>query len=136
MGYVEARYQTQDLEEAGEEYVLSLMNRGFFQNAEKDEFGCITGFRMHNMMYDLAILVIGSKYKMLDTDSAEAGHELNERVCHVSFSKTVENLLPLIGKNKENLQSLLLLHFRSNPSELQLNGLSGFRHLRLSLIHI
>ncbi|KAJ8450751.1 LOW QUALITY PROTEIN: hypothetical protein Cgig2_021223 [Carnegiea gigantea] len=129
LGYVEARYQTQNLEEAGEEYVLSLMNRGFFQNAEKDEFGCITGFRMHDMMYDLAVLVTGSKYKMLDTDSVETGHELNERVRHVSFSKAVENLLPLLRKNKENLQSLLLLHSWSNPSELQLNVLSRFRHL-------
>ncbi|KAJ8442109.1 hypothetical protein Cgig2_007947 [Carnegiea gigantea] len=132
LGYVEAQYRTQNLEEAGEEYVLSLMNRGFFQNAKKDEFGSITGFRMHDMMYDLAVLVTGSKYKMLDTDSVETGHELDERVCHVSFSKAVENLLPLLRKNKENLQSLLLPRPRSNnPIELQLNGLSRFRHLRV-----
>ncbi|KAJ8442108.1 hypothetical protein Cgig2_007946 [Carnegiea gigantea] len=131
LGYVEAQYRTQNLEEAGEENVLSLMNRGFFQNAENDEFRCITGFRMHDMMYDLAVLVTGSKYKMLDTGSVDTGHELDERVCHVSFGKAVENLLPLLPKNKENLQSLLLLHFWSNPSELQLNGLPRLRHLRM-----
>ena len=101
-----------------EEYVLSLMNCGFLQNAKKDEFGCITSFRMRDMMYDLAVLVTGSKYKMLDTDSVETGHELDERVCHVSFSKAVKNLLPSLPKDKENLQSLLLLYSWSNLSEL------------------
>ncbi|KAJ8442122.1 hypothetical protein Cgig2_007960 [Carnegiea gigantea] len=44
---------------------------------------------------------------------------------YVEAHKDVENLLPLLPKNKENLRSLLL-DFWSNPSELQLNGLSRF----------
>ncbi|KAJ8442127.1 hypothetical protein Cgig2_007965 [Carnegiea gigantea] len=136
LGYVEAQYRTQNLEEAGEEYVLSLMNRGFFQDAKKDEFGCITDFRMHDMIYDLVVFVTSSKYNMLDTDSVETGHELDKRVCHVSFSKAAKNLLPLLRKNKDNLQSLLLLQSWSNPSDWQLNGLSRFRHLRMLKIRL
>ncbi|KAJ8450748.1 hypothetical protein Cgig2_021220 [Carnegiea gigantea] len=130
-GYAEERYRTQSLEDAGEEYVLSLMNHGFFQNAKKDEFGCITTFRIHDMMYGLAVLVASSKYKMLDSDCVEIDHELEKRDGHVSFSEKAENLPPLLLEHRENLRSLLPLRFCYSFGELQLRGLSRFQHSRV-----
>ena len=104
LGYIEARNETQSLEDAGEEYVLNLMNCGLFQNAKKD-FGCITNFRMHDFIYDLAVQVAGSKYKRMYFGSTERYHELDERVHHASFSGKVlsisGNLPHLLHKNEE-----------------------------------
>ena len=126
MGYVEARYEKQNLENAREEYVLSLIQWGFLQKVVEDEFGCITSFRMHDLIHDLALFVSGLNYTMVDS------HELEERVGHVSFSEKVVfkgDLPPFLLKTKEELWLLLVLG-SYGPGHLQLKELSRFQCLR------
>lgn len=135
MGYIEARDETQSLEDAGKEYVLNLMNRGFSQNGKKDKFGCIINSRMHDLIYNLAVQVAGSKYKRMYFGSAERYHELDETVRHASFSGKVlsisGNLPHLLHKNEEKLQSLVIRNLRQVNSKVQLNVLLRFRCLRV-----
>ncbi|XP_074319888.1 putative disease resistance protein RGA3 isoform X2 [Silene latifolia] len=81
MGYVEGEYANQSLEEVAEEYVLCLLNRGFFYCNDRNGFKCPTDLRMHDLMHDLVLSIGGLKYKMADSDT----NEFDERVCHVSY---------------------------------------------------
>ncbi|XP_074319938.1 putative disease resistance protein RGA3 [Silene latifolia] len=81
MGYVEAEYANQSLEEVAEGYVLCLLSRGFFHCNNMDGYKCPDFFRMHNLMHDLVLLIAGFKYKMADSNT----DEFDERVCHVSY---------------------------------------------------
>uniref|UniRef100_A0A803MWE9 Disease resistance protein RGA3 n=1 Tax=Chenopodium quinoa TaxID=63459 RepID=A0A803MWE9_CHEQI len=55
--------ENQSLDEAAEDYFQTLLQRGFFQDITKDEWGDIAGCKMHDLMHDLAQEVAGVKYK-------------------------------------------------------------------------
>ncbi|XP_068498997.1 disease resistance protein RGA2-like [Phaseolus vulgaris] len=46
-----------DVEDVGDDVCNELYRRSFFQDIERDEFGNLTGFKMHNIVFDFARLV-------------------------------------------------------------------------------
>ncbi|CAO2838561.1 unnamed protein product [Amaranthus hypochondriacus] len=84
LGYVEPQYRNQTLEEAGEAYMLSLINSSFFIVKWHSWTSCCR-FMMHDVMHDLVLSIAGFKYKMANS----ATNEFDERVHHVSFGGTM-----------------------------------------------
>ncbi|XP_056686648.1 putative disease resistance protein RGA3 [Spinacia oleracea] len=53
------KHEDHSLEELAEEYFFILMQRCFFQDIKKDEWGGISSCKMHDLMHDLAQQVAG-----------------------------------------------------------------------------
>ena len=78
-----------DAEEVGNDVWNELYRRSFFQDIETDEFGNLTGFRMHNLVADLAIFV-AKDVKCLG-DSTE-----------IHWSNTINHLSDYRGRTEFN----------------------------------
>ncbi|XP_050211462.1 putative disease resistance protein RGA1 [Mercurialis annua] len=60
-GYIKLTDSKEYYENVGNEYFKELMWRSFFQEVTEDSFGDIEFCRMHDLMYDLAVLVAGDE---------------------------------------------------------------------------
>ncbi|KAK2992845.1 hypothetical protein RJ640_019327 [Escallonia rubra] len=81
LGLLGSRYQLEEGEDIGKRYITELCSRSFFQDAYNSRLDCI--FRMHDLMHDLALSVIGSESLALTKDSPMVP---NQKVRHVYFS--------------------------------------------------
>uniref|UniRef100_A0A803LU61 NB-ARC domain-containing protein n=1 Tax=Chenopodium quinoa TaxID=63459 RepID=A0A803LU61_CHEQI len=80
--------ENQSLDEAAEDYFQTLLQRGFFQDIRKDEWGAITYCKMHDLMHDLAQEVAGVKFKLANL----AESKLNGKILHLSFGHHLSSL--------------------------------------------
>ncbi|XP_021843063.2 putative disease resistance protein RGA1 [Spinacia oleracea] len=85
--YVEPKYGSQSLEEAGEEYMISLINVGFFSFSMRDDTDYAQGTIMHDVMFELVLSLAGFKYKVADSNT----DKIDERVRHLSICKVAED---------------------------------------------
>ncbi|XP_030963292.1 putative disease resistance protein RGA3 [Quercus lobata] len=67
--------------DVGDEYFMDLFWRSFFHEVEKDELGNISKFKIHDLMHDLAIQVIGSDCTTINSKVKV----IKEKTRHVSF---------------------------------------------------
>ncbi|XP_050210306.1 putative disease resistance protein RGA4 [Mercurialis annua] len=79
-GYIKSSDPSQCLEDVGFEYFNDLLWRSFFQEVEKDHFGNITICRIHDLLHDLCVSVVGS---INDYSSSNVKHVSN-RTRHAS----------------------------------------------------
>ncbi|XP_074264693.1 disease resistance protein RGA2-like isoform X2 [Silene latifolia] len=64
-GFVIPENETQSFKDLGDEYVMLLLQRCFFQNITRDEWGDISSFKMHDLIHDLALAVAGTESEMV-----------------------------------------------------------------------
>ncbi|XP_075672975.1 putative disease resistance protein RGA4 [Castanea sativa] len=83
-GFIRSSSPNQCLEDIGHEYFMDLLWRSFFQEVEEDGKGNILQFKMHDLMHDLAKLVMASD--CVTFYSKEEG--IHEKTLHVSFGGT------------------------------------------------
>ena len=57
--------ESQSLDEVGEEYFMVLLQRCFFQDVERDQYGAIKKCKMHDLMHDLALEVARENCSLL-----------------------------------------------------------------------
>ncbi|KAL2901499.1 Disease resistance protein RGA2 [Bienertia sinuspersici] len=72
----------QSLEKVAEQYFLTLLQRGFFQDINMNEWGDIKSCKMHDFMHDLAQEVAGVKCKVAEIDE----QVFDEKILHLSFA--------------------------------------------------
>ncbi|XP_074321759.1 putative disease resistance protein RGA3 [Silene latifolia] len=63
-GFVVSATETQSLKELGDDYLMILLQRCFFQDIRRDKWGNILSFKMHELMHDLAVEVAGTESKV------------------------------------------------------------------------
>ena len=66
-GYVEPLDEGQIIQEAAEEYFQILVRRCFFQDFERSENGKIWGFKIHDLMHDMAQQASGKEFIVADS---------------------------------------------------------------------
>ena len=81
-GFVIPTAESQSVEEAGEEYFLTLLHRCFFQDAIRDEWGNIRTCKMHDLIHDLAMQAAGIECKII---AKQEEIDLDQRIHHVSL---------------------------------------------------
>ncbi|XP_074285436.1 putative disease resistance protein RGA1 [Silene latifolia] len=96
-----------NFENLGEEYFLILLQRCFFQDILKGEFGGIYSFKIHDLLHDYAEKVAGKEICRFNFDTSN----VSKRVHHVSFASDPRTELIF---NKTNIRTCLQIkhHFR------------------------
>ena len=84
-GFIMLYDEKQCLEDVGHGYLMDLLWRSFFQDVEEDELGNISTFKMHDLMHDIAIQVMGSESTTIYSEDKG----IDEKTCHVSFGDTL-----------------------------------------------
>ena len=83
-GFINLYNENKCLEDVGDEYFMDLLWRSFFQEVEEDELGNISKFKIHDLMHDLAIKVMGSESTIIYSKETD----IDEKTHHVSFEDT------------------------------------------------
>ncbi|CAO2820763.1 unnamed protein product [Amaranthus hypochondriacus] len=106
--------ESMSLEELGEEYFLTLLQRGLFQDVKKDEWGCIESCKMHDFIHDLAQDVAESKCLVIKAD--QSFHQNN--IYHLSFAFRLnfQRTIPSTVLSLRRLRTLLLPQQQSDGS--------------------
>ncbi|XP_050292613.1 putative disease resistance protein RGA4 [Quercus robur] len=86
-GFIKLYNEKQCLEDVGHEYFMDLLWRSFFQDVKEDELGNISTFKMHDLMHDMAIQVIGSE----STTIYSKEKDIDNKNRHVSFVDTLNS---------------------------------------------
>ncbi|XP_074272828.1 putative disease resistance protein RGA3 [Silene latifolia] len=118
------------------EYLMQLLQRCFFQDITRDEWGNISSFKMHDLMHDLAIEVAGiqSRSKVGDLQDGD----INAKIRHLSFDyyyQTDSWEIPSYMLQAKQLRTFLLPEYNRsgsyfNKAILQ-QLISNFRCLRV-----
>ncbi|XP_075645881.1 putative disease resistance protein At3g14460 [Castanea sativa] len=80
-GFIKLYNEKKCPEDVGDEYFMDLLWRSFFQEVRKDKLGNISKFKIHDLMHDLAIKVMGSE----STTIYSKEKDIDEKTRHVSF---------------------------------------------------
>ncbi|KAL5565474.1 hypothetical protein UlMin_028638 [Ulmus minor] len=105
------------LEDVGREYFVDLLWRSFFQEATRDEFGNITSCKMHDLIHDLAISVVGKGIVTLDQSkdntqrmgsSGSGTNTKNVRHAYADFGNNESRQIPEFWLEQKKLRSLAL----------------------------
>ncbi|CAN1766564.1 Disease resistance protein RGA2, partial [Linum perenne] len=62
-GFIKPSQDQQSLLDLGLECFMDLAWRSFFQEIERDDIDTLSSRRMHDLIYDLGVSVVGSRYK-------------------------------------------------------------------------
>ena len=82
-GYIQPSDENEYLEDVGDQYFEELLSRSLFQDIEKDDNNNILSCKMHDLIHNLAELVVKSEIFIL-TDDVQ---NMSKRVHHVSFDE-------------------------------------------------
>ncbi|XP_074291166.1 disease resistance protein RGA2-like [Silene latifolia] len=82
-GYIVPLEKGQSIEDAGVEYFSILLRRCFFQDVQKDEYGEISTFKLHDLMHDVALEVAEKEICLASTSTSD----VDKMVRHVSLMK-------------------------------------------------
>ncbi|GAB2293267.1 hypothetical protein Dimus_027472 [Dionaea muscipula] len=104
-GFIIRSSESQSLEDAGDMYFLTLLQRCFFQDITRDEWGDIKYCKMHDLMHDLAQEVAGT-----ETIVAKLGMTTfdNKRARHLSFDYSLSSEVPTSLFELKSLRTFLL----------------------------
>ncbi|XP_057250613.1 putative disease resistance protein RGA1 [Beta vulgaris subsp. vulgaris] len=136
-GFIIPTNENQSLEDLAEEYFLMLLQRCFFQDIIRNEWGAITSCKMHDLMHDLAQEVAGVKFKVTKFGDSN----FNNRIHHLSFNYRLSSSwkIPSCMLDLKLLRTFLLPVQREDGLILGkstcLEILSNFRCLRVLDLH-
>ncbi|KAK9690931.1 hypothetical protein RND81_09G164100 [Saponaria officinalis] len=146
-GYVVPSYKGQSIESACEEHFSVLLQRCFFSDVQKDEFGDVESFKIHDLMHDLAQNVSGTEICVMNNLSPklDQGHrhvfdtrqKINERYfedtklrSYLMFESNHGGEAVGVGNLFKNWMSLRALAFNFLYVDQLPNTLGDLLHLR------
>ena len=91
-GYIQCTNGNEELEDIGDQYFKELLSRSLLEEINKDDFNNISTCKMHDLVHDLAQLVVGSEALVLSSDIRKISREAR----HVSLSKRVNPMTKAI----------------------------------------
>ncbi|KAL4601004.1 hypothetical protein ACB092_11G240600 [Castanea dentata] len=112
-GFITSSSQSQCPEDIGHDYFMELLWRLFFQEVEEDEWGNIINFKVHDLMHDLAKLVVASDSVTFYSKE----EDIYEKTLHVSFDRTFvssSGILVSLYKSRK----IRTFHFPSQSQDL------------------
>ncbi|PNY16084.1 CC-NBS-LRR resistance protein [Trifolium pratense] len=130
-GFIQQSNDIRCVEDVGHEYFMSLLSMSFFQDVTVDDCGGVSTCKMHDLMHDLAQLMVGNEYVVVEGEEANIGI----RTRYLSSRRTELQFAPTSFSYKLRT---FLLHPQINASNylrqsynLSLSGLKFLRVLTL-----
>ncbi|KAM6571145.1 hypothetical protein CsatA_015225 [Cannabis sativa] len=99
-----------EVEDVGNEMISELYWRSFFQDMEKDFFGNILNFKMHDLFHDLAQFIMDDKCRVVEVNNNNNNGEiisLSKSVCHLTC--TLSQFKKIIIPSGQFLRTFMLL---------------------------
>ncbi|XP_027337064.1 putative disease resistance protein RGA3 [Abrus precatorius] len=127
-GYLICSTKEQHMEDIGNQFVKIFLVNSIFQDALSDEYGEIIGFKMHDLMHDLAILVAGNDCCYLDSKA----EKVEGSPVHVSLESD-EAIHLLKSLDPSRLRTLILPNVFQE--EEYLSVITNFKYLRVLQMH-
>ena len=126
-GYLGCSIEEQCMEDVGNQFINIFLTNSFFQDAKLNDDGDVTGFKMHDLLHDLATQVAGNDCCYLNSKEKRC----LGRPVHVSVECDAFCKLELLDSSR--LRTLIV--FGSNTNKVELSVISKFKYLRiLSLV--
>ncbi|AES68809.2 NBS-LRR type disease resistance protein [Medicago truncatula] len=128
-GFIQQSNDIRCVEDVGHEYFMSLLSMSFFQDVSIDDCGGISTCKMHDIMHDLAQLVTGNEYVVVE------GEELNigNRTRYLSSRRGIQ--LSPISSSSYKLRTFHVVSPQMNASNRFLQSdvfsFSGLKFLRV-----
>ncbi|KAK4551129.1 hypothetical protein RGQ29_032520 [Quercus rubra] len=134
-GLLKQSSKNQCLEDVGHEYFIDLRWRSFFQEVE----GKVTKFKIHDLMHDLAILVVGQESITFGINE----EKMDEKTHHMSFGLNFgsSTQIPTLLLKANRMRTFLLPCQKWNSNQMVWKQLtcdafvSSFKFLRLLDLH-
>ncbi|XP_050281910.1 putative disease resistance protein RGA3 [Quercus robur] len=132
-GFITLHDKKQCPKDVGHEYFMDLLWRSFFQEVEKDELGNISKFKIHDLMHDIAIQVMGSE----STTIYPKEEDIDKKTRHVSFGDMLysSSEIPISLYRARRMRTFLLPY---PPKDDNLNYsaiVANFKFIRLLDLH-
>lgn len=106
-GFVGLTGQGSTLEDSGNHYFMELLERSFFTDVARDEYGDIVECQMHDFIHDLALYVAGKGCSAVETGLP---HNISNELRHISLvHSSGPSTIPEELHQAKNLRTLLLL---------------------------
>ncbi|KAJ4809853.1 Disease resistance protein RPM1 [Rhynchospora pubera] len=132
-GFVEQRGKDTTMEDVAQDYIKELVYRSLIQVVDKNVYGRIKRFRMHDILRDICIATAKKERFSVTLDNPHLTLRFSEEARRISIQKGSDDIQPSAGSSK--LLSFLLFDKDMASSCIQ-NALATFRLLRvLSLKH-
>ncbi|KAL4601284.1 hypothetical protein ACB092_11G260800 [Castanea dentata] len=137
-GFITLYDEKQCPEDVGHEYFIDLLCRSFFQEVEKDELGNISKFKIHDLMHDMAIQVMGSE----STTIYSKDKVIDEKTRHVSFGDMLHSSseIPISLSKARRIRTFFLpcqpkYFTRNSDHSICSEIIASFKFIRLLDLH-
>jgi len=129
-GYLGCSIEEQCMEDVGNQFVNIFLTNAFFHDAKLNDDGDVNGFKMHDLLHDLATQVAGNDCCYLDSSKAKRclGRPVHVSVAHDSFCM-LESL------DSSRLRTLIVTSY-NELNEGELSAISKFKCLRVLKIGV
>jgi hypothetical protein len=126
-GYLDCSMEGQCMEDVGNQFIKIFLMKSFFKDAKINADGVIYGFKMHDLMHDLATQVAGNDCCYLNSKTKRC---LGKPV-HVSVELDAICLLESLDASR--LRTLIVISFKSDGflDREKLSVISTFKYLRV-----
>ncbi|KEH26310.1 NBS-LRR type disease resistance protein [Medicago truncatula] len=122
-GYLGCSVEKQCMKDVGNQFVKIFLKNSFFQDADLNVHGDVTGFKMHDLMHDLATQVAGNDCCYLDSSKAK---KCLGRPVHVLVEYDALCLLESLDSSR--LRTLIVMSY--NDYKFRRPEISVFRNLK------
>ncbi|XP_057978785.1 putative disease resistance protein RGA3 [Malania oleifera] len=131
-GYLQSSVKGEHPEDIGNRYFNGLLSRSLFQDVVKDNYDNVISCKMHDLIHDLALSVMGDDCLIANEANVD---NISERVRHVSLEHK-ELLFSLFQISEQRLKSKRMRSiFILNPGyfggTIRIEASSNFRFLRV-----
>ncbi|AET01333.2 putative P-loop containing nucleoside triphosphate hydrolase, leucine-rich repeat domain, L [Medicago truncatula] len=131
-GYLGCSVENQCMEDVGNQFVNIFLKNSFFQDANFNDDGDVTGFKMHDLMHDLATQVAGNDCCYLDSSKA---NKCLGRPVHVLVKHDALCLLESLDSSR--LRTLIVMNYNHYMlPRPKLSVIRNFKYLRFLKMQI
>jgi len=125
-GYLGCSIEEQCMEDVGNQFINIFLTNSFFQDAKLNDDGDVTGFKMHDLLHDLATQVASNDCCYLNSKEKRClGRPMHVSVVCDAFCK-LESL------DSSRLRSLIVFDSNGNKVDgVELSIISNFNYLRV-----
>ncbi|XP_057457664.1 putative disease resistance protein RGA4 [Lotus japonicus] len=128
-GFIQPGNDIRCVEEVGHVYFMNLLSMSFFQDVTMEDWGDVSTCKMHDLMHDLAQLVVGKEYAVVGGKEANIGNRIRYLSSHtvLHFSQTTSSSYKL----RTYLVLSQQIHARNCLDQLYFDSLLGLKCLRV-----